>query len=295
MLFLFINIILPDALISQGDKNHYESKYFLLLIITVIFQGTVTAQADASCKATKEIVYQSSKAGEVYLVWGTNYWHTPANELLPKNSFFKNKYAYSRLGRSGNRFSISITVPCDTRLDYYFWVPRDNKGKEVDGWDTNNDNNFNTATGSNEIMEVHDDNLRFFEKPFSIIQKGKLFLFISLIVIVFAIALFKKTRSFKLFNFLPGFLIAALIFIVLSRFEIAGVWHQPIAIAGGVLFPDLLWVGGIFFCTVLLIYIVRSKQAVTKSLVTGYTAILFITLIISILKYRSCKTTRYTF
>jgi arylsulfatase A-like enzyme len=239
--------------------------------------------------ATKKIVYQSFKAGEVYLVWGTNYWHTPAKGLLPKNSFLKNKYAYTPLGRSGNKFSISITVPCDTRLDFYFWVPKDNKGKEVDGWDTNNDNNFKTETNSNEIIALHDDNLKFFEKPFSIIQKGKLFLFVSFLVFVFAIALFQRRRSLKLFNFLPAFLIAALVFIALSRFEIAGIWHQPVTIATGVLFPDLLWLSGIFLSAIILTYIVRRGNAVTLFLVTGYAAILFITLIISILNIEVVK------
>jgi glucan phosphoethanolaminetransferase (alkaline phosphatase superfamily) len=277
------------ALVTMEINSGMKYWYLLLLTIAVMFHGNLTAQPGTPCLATKKIIYHSSKAGEVFLVWGTNYWQTPASQLLPKNSFLKNKYACTPLDRSGSNYSTSITLPCDSRLDYYFWIPKNAKGKEVDGWDTNNDNNYYTPTNGNEVVELTDSNLKFYLKPFSLIQKGKLFFILSLIVFVFAIAWYQRTRSFKLYNFLPGLWIAALVLMALSRYEIVSTGQQSFWIDIGALFPDLLWLGGIFLCSALLQSIVRNKNAATITLLIAYASILFLTILISLLNIEVVK------
>jgi phosphoglycerol transferase MdoB-like AlkP superfamily enzyme len=290
MVFLFRNIIFyPPSIKKRETTTIMRSRYALLMIITVISHYHVIAQPIHQCLATKKIVYHSNRAGEVYLVWGINYWKTPTSSLLPKNSVIKNKYAYTPLIKSRNTYSVSIELPCDTRLDYYFYISKDNNGKQVDGWDTNNDNNYNSPGASNAIIELQDANLKFYEQPFSIIKKGKLILAISFIVFLIAMAWFRRTRYLKAYNFLPGFLIAALILVALSRYEIAGLWQQPITNTIGALFPDLLWLVVIFLCTAILLYLFRNRNSAAITLLSCYAAIILLTIIISILNIEVVK------
>jgi arylsulfatase A-like enzyme len=260
-----------------------KSRKFFLFLLAITFHIGSQAQTGHSCLSTKKIIYHSSKAAEVYLVWGINYWQTPPSGLLPKNSIIKNKFAYSPLVRSKDNYTISITIPCDTRLDYYFYISKDNEGKEVDGWDTNNNNNYYTVSGSNESIELSDSKLKFFHKPFSIIEKGKLFLFVSFLSFLITIAWYYKTRQINTFQFLPGLFFSALVFIILSRFEISGFSHLTLPISIGTLFQDLLWLALVLLCTALLEYIFKNKKRFPISIMISYGFIVFTTLCISLL------------
>ena len=262
---------------------HMKFRQLFLFLLAFSFQVGLLAQTRPSCLASKKIIYHSSKAAEVYLVWGINYWQTPSSLLLPKNSIIKNKFAYTPLVRSGNNYTVSITIPCDTRLDYYFWISKDNKGNTVDGWDTNNNNNYYTVNGNNENIDISDTNLKFYNKPFSIIEKGKLFLFFSFFAFLIAAAWYRKTRNVKAYNFLPGLFLTALVFIVLSRFEISGYSKLSFPISIGTLFPDLVWLALVLIFTALLQYIFRNRKSFSISIVIGYGIILLISIGISLL------------
>ncbi len=264
-----------------------KPRHLLYLIIVVCTQLSTNAQTDTACYISKKITYHSAQAGEVYLIWGINYWHTPPSDWLPHNSFIKNNYAYTPLTRSGDNFSTTISVTCNTRLDYYFWVPRNNKGGEVEGWDTNKDNNYFTINNHNENIDLTDAHLQFYKVPFSMISKGKLFLIATFLFLLIAIAWYRKRRLFHIFNLLPGFLIAACVFVAVARFEIAGL--KDISFNLGVLFPDLAWLAILFCITLVLYFVFKNKPGPQKAIGITYGVLLFITVLISLLNIEVVK------
>src|SRR5206468_3180663 len=69
--------------------------YLLLFYITAFFINTSAQNDENKGMVSQKFVYKTAQAGEVYIVWATDYWRTPAKQFWPKNTYLQDKFAYT--------------------------------------------------------------------------------------------------------------------------------------------------------------------------------------------------------
>ena len=108
-----------------------SARAYLLLFFTAAFLINASAQNGADKRLiSQKFVYKTAQADEVYIVWATDYWRTPAKKFWPKNTHLQDKFAYTKLVQQGNSFYASITLPYNSRIDYFFGYQKTIKGKK---------------------------------------------------------------------------------------------------------------------------------------------------------------------
>jgi arylsulfatase A-like enzyme len=267
-----------------------SARFYLLLFFTAAFLINASAQNDANKKfISQKFVYKTAKADEVYIVWTTDYWRTPAKKFWPKNTHLKDKFAYTKLIRQGNSFYTSIILPYNSRVDYFFWVPKNNKGEKIIGWDTNSKSDYTSNFTENKTIEINDSKLYIEYPKFTILSAGTPFLIISLLLFLIVFFLFKKNRKLNASLLVAGFLIGAVIYVFFARAEIADLYHKSLPLISGALFQDLFWlfvIGILFFA---LLYISRQKIIVRNVLLVLFFLVATITVLASLLNIEVVK------
>ena len=86
---------------------------------------------------TQEIRYQTTEAGEVFLVWGINGWRTVPEAVRPPGTVMKNGGMHTPMIRDGDAFAAKVHVPLGSIIEYGFWISKTNDGKEINVWDAN--------------------------------------------------------------------------------------------------------------------------------------------------------------
>ena len=77
-----------------------SARFYLLLFFTATFLINASAQNSGDKKfISQKFVYKTAQADEVYMVWATDYWKTPAKKFWPKNTHLQDKFAYTKLIR----------------------------------------------------------------------------------------------------------------------------------------------------------------------------------------------------
>jgi len=265
-------------------------RLYLLLFFTAAFLINASAQNDANKKfISQKFVYKTAKADEVYMVWATDYWRTPAKKFWPKNTHLKDKFAYTKLTRQGNSFYTSILLPYNSRVDYFFWVPKNNKGEKIIGWDTNSKSDYTSNFTENKTIEINDSKLYIEYPKFTILSAGTPFLIISLLLFLIVFFLFKKNRKLNALLLVAGFLSGAVIYVFFARAEIADLYHKSLPLISGAVFQDLLWlfvIGVLFFP---LLYIFKEKIIVRNVLLILFFLVVTITVLASLLNIEVVK------
>jgi len=167
-----------------------SARFYLLLFYTAVFFISASAQNGEKGMISQKFVYKTAKAGEVYIVWATDYWRTPAKKFWPKNTYLQDKFAYTKLIEQGDSFYTSITLPYNSRLDYFFWIPKSKTGKKVNGWDTNLKSDYTSNFTENKIIELNDSKLYIEYPKFTILSAGAQFLIISLVLFLIVFFLY---------------------------------------------------------------------------------------------------------
>ena len=266
-----------------------SARFYLLLFYTIVFFISASAQNGEKGMISQKFVYKTANAGEIYIVWATDYWRTPAKKFWPKNTYLQDKFAYTKLIEQGDSFYTSITLPYNSRLDYFFWIPKSNKGEKIIGWDTNFKSDYTSNFTENKIIEVNDSKLYIEYPKFTILSAGAQFLIISLVLSLIVFFLFRKNRNLNAFLIVTGFLCGAFIYIFLARAEIADLFHKSLSIILGSVFQDLFWlfvIGILFFP---LLYIFRQKIIVRNVLLVIFFLITTVTVLSSLLNIEVIK------
>ncbi|SFQ35155.1 LTA synthase family protein [Parafilimonas terrae] len=267
-----------------------SARFYLLLIFTATFLINASAQNNGDKRLiSQKFVYKTAQCNEVYMVWAVDYWRTPAKKFWPKNTHLQDKFAYTKLIKQENSFSASITLPYNSRIDYFFWAPKDNKGKKITGWDTNLKSDYTSNFTENKTIELNDSKLYIEYPKFTILSSGTLFLIISLLLFLAVFFLFKKNRKLNALLLVAGFLSSAFIYIFFARAEIAGLYHKSLPVIAGSVFQDVFWllvIGILFFP---LLYIFRQKIIVKNVLLIAFFLTAIITVLSSLLNIEVVK------
>lgn len=108
--------------------------YFIILFFCIGAYFLCTSVTNGK-KIAKEIIY-TSNASEVYMVWGVNHLQMPPREFWPVNSYTKDKLVYTKMEKVGKNFSVKISLPYNTVLNYWMVQRKDEYGKDTDIWDS---------------------------------------------------------------------------------------------------------------------------------------------------------------
>lgn len=267
-----------------------SARFYLLLLFTAAFLINTSAQNNGNKKfISQKFVYKTAQADEVYMVWATDYWRTPSKKFWPKDTHQQDKFASTKLVRQGNSFHTSIILPYNSRIDYFFWVPKNNKGEKIIGWDTNLKSNYTSNFTEDKTIELNDSKLYIEYPKFSILSAGTLFFILSLLLFLIVFFLFKKNRKLNTLLLVAGFLSGAFIYVFFARAEIADLYHKSLRVILGSVFQDLFWllVIGILFFT--LLYIFRKKIIVRNVLLVLFFLVITITVLSSLLNIEVVK------
>ena len=92
-----------------------------------------------------EIIYSSSTASEVYMVWGLiRPTKLPAENLWPVDSYTKDGMVYTKLMRANGKFSTRLKLPVASNLYYWMVQRKDKAGNETDIWDSGGNQRYFT-------------------------------------------------------------------------------------------------------------------------------------------------------
>ncbi len=265
------------------------ARFYLLLFYIAGFFISASAQNGEKAIVSQKFVYKTAKAGEVYIVWATDYWRTPDKKFWPKNTYLQDKFAYTKLIEQGDSFYTSITLPYNSRLDYFFWIPKSKTGKKVNGWDTNLKSDYTSNFTENKIIELNDSKLYIEYPKFTILSAGAQFLIISLVLFLSVIFLFRKNRNLNTFLIVTGFLCGAFVYSFLARAEIADLFHKSLSVILGSVFQDLFWLLVIAILFFPLLYIFKQKIIARNVLLVIFFLIATITVLSSLLNIEVIK------
>ena len=260
--------------------------FFLLFLC--ICSLPVQAQAEDDTLISRNIVYKTNKASEVYIYWATDYWKVPDTMYWPPNTVINEKYPCTKMFKQGDSFYVAISLPAATRVDYYFQLPKDPNGKSIDGWDTKLDNIYQTYFTDNKTLVHNDANLRIIKPAFSILHKGKYFLGASFLLFILAGVYFRNKLVFHKTRFLWAGIVAALFFMVLARLEISGT-SGSIPMMVGALFPDLGYVLLVSIFFFFLLHLFRNRLVFHTTVSVLFFGLLFFTVLISLLNIEVVK------
>ena len=264
--------------------------YKSLPVIFSLFFLPTSAQHNAEKQAiTQKFTYTSEKVSELYLVWGTNFWKCPKREFLPAGTYVKDSLAYTKMSHTGNAFYTSLTLPYSTELNYFFWSPKDNMGKEVNAWDNNGQGSYLNKFDTNKSVSINDSKISIYRPAFSILRVGKFFLFFSLFLLLLIFLLKKEDRTPGKISFVAGSLVTAFIYIFLARAEIAQLSHKTIPVILGSAFSDMLWLFAITILFFPLIHFFRNKKTSSNVSFTIFSLVILLTVLASILNIEVVK------
>jgi arylsulfatase A-like enzyme len=260
----------------------------LAFLLGTLFSIQLFAQNTAPPEIVEQkIVYKTSKASEVFLVWTMDNWKVPTKEYQLPGTYIKNGMAYSNMGSNNGQFEITLRLPKGIYMDFMIWASKDAEGKEVEGWDNNWGSSYNLyIDGKNESRLITDEKLSIVakqeikEKPTNLLEKGGLVLSIGAVILLIGLSLKLITgRSHTLKNnylyYLSAFVLSTYLLMIACRLQING-WdkkHLIFALTSkDLLF--LLFIGAFFGLS---LFISRGQKILHLVIVSLFTIIILAT------------------
>ena len=229
------------------------------LLITFFAHAQKTS---ADTLITQTFTYQTAKAGEMYLLWAVDNWKGPADKkYLPENTFIKKKMAWSKMTNDSNRFTLTLSLPKNTIVNYMFWVPIDKNKDSTDGWDTFGEIFYSSLFSENRNIHIDDHALYIPGEHISLhsLTIAKYILFFLVFFSIVLIIIFRKRLSFSTIGFFAGLVLGTAIVMILMRMYMNQLFGHPFR-AFGAAFQDLVWLSLASFFFLFLLYITRKKS-----------------------------------
>ena len=256
----------------------------IVLLCFFVFALQLHAQQKKDSLVTQTIVYKTKQAGEMYLLWAMNNWKIPEEKYWPAGTFIKEGVAYTKMNAIKDSFFVDLKLPKGIYIDFMFWVSKNNKGEDADGWDTYWGQNYNYFISPKpKIKIVNDEKLAFVVKEkkrtFSILEEGKNILYISLIVliIVLIVQFFRmkttKPLAFSSNTFIAGFLATSFLLMMLVRLQMNDYIFTKQYLVFGVSFYDLMLLCG-FSLIIFILLLVTKKYRMLQNVIKVISVIL---------------------
>lgn len=256
----------------------------LLFVLLISFAGEGKASKERLVK--QKIVYTTSQAGAVYLVWGVDNWVVPKRTYLPADTELRHGFAYTKMQRTKNTFFTTISLPAATRLNFSFWVLQNRHGKEVDGWDNYGGMNYNSLFTGNKTIPINDFALTFSQQRFNILAYGWLLLLLALgLLVPIYLALrvyFRPSLVFRV-SFMVGLAGAVAFICGLVRLQLNDyLLTSKIFTVLGALFHDLLWLGVISTVGFALLFLTQRIVLLYRMISVIFIFLLLLTVFIAL-------------
>lgn len=113
-----------------------NSKPYIIIVVFCLGGYFLSKSISENKILEKEIVYRSENASEVEMAWGIVQKEIPNENLWPPGSYAKDKMVYTKLTKSGNKFSTRIKLPVGSDLYYWMIQRKDKAGNETEIWDS---------------------------------------------------------------------------------------------------------------------------------------------------------------
>jgi arylsulfatase A-like enzyme len=210
---------------------------------------------------TQNFTYKTDKAGEMYFLWAVDNWKGPADsKYLPEGTFLKKKMAWTKMISDSGRFTLKLSLPKNTMVNYMFWVPLDKNKDSTDGWDTYGEIFYSSLFSEKRNILIDDHALYLpSDDAWNAFALAKYILLSLVILSIVLIILFRKKLSFSKTGFFAGLLLGSAILMILERMYMNQLFVHPSHVFGAAL-QDLLWlalVGAFFF---ILLYSTRKYR-----------------------------------
>ena len=261
---------------------------FLLLLSKIGYGDTTTLKP----LITQTIIYKTDKAAKTYLVWKLDNWSTiPEKKSWPQNTFVKDSMVWSKMEGDKDSFSINITLPINTQLDFMFWVPIDRTGDSTDGWDSYGSQTYSSKFNQQKRMSLYDGALWMPEKTkkFTVLEFGWKFLGICALIASILFIVFRERLSFSKYAFITGCLLIAIIIIIMARIEMNDIHlKKPGSIIGAIL-PDMIWFLSVGVIAMILINLLKKIKWLTTTIFITTLLIIFFSVFFSLINIEIVK------
>jgi peptidoglycan/LPS O-acetylase OafA/YrhL len=217
---------------------------YLLIVILCIAAYFLSRSLIEKKVVEKEVIYTSTSASEVYMIWGMLNGKLPGARLWPRDSYFKDGMIWSKLYHTQNKFITALKLPSGSNFYYWMVQKKDINGNPTDVWDSGgvDKHYFTDSVSYNGLLRPgyfiflagFIPLLLFYftnknkHQPEVVLQKFKLKGYISQLDSIRAIAVLLVIihhwlPETSLLNFTPNGRIGVNIFFVLSGFLITGI------------------------------------------------------------------------
>lgn len=270
----------------------YPCRFIILFSLIAFLLLGVMAEAQQAVPSfvTKTISYKTSKAREVYLIWTVNYWQTPDKQFWPAGTSLKDNGACSKMQRKGDSFYISITLPYGIRSDFYFWIPVDDNGNRIDGWDTKLGNSYVTSFSDWQSIHLDDSKLQISKNPpLNLLERGRWVMIVSFLLLLLAVLLTRQKPRVRLYPLAGALFTSAILFTLLARREIAKTSLKGLIQILGVLSSDLLWLTSMASFFFLLFYWTRQQRRLSIFVFICFVSIASLSVVLSLLNIEVVK------
>jgi hypothetical protein len=104
--------------------------------------------------ATQEFRYQMPSAGEVFLVWGVDGWHTIPEAERPAGTVLEDGIMHTPMFEEGKAFVADVQVPAGTVIDYGFLITRRRDGTKAHIWEADGAEDYHTIAAGDGVVEI---------------------------------------------------------------------------------------------------------------------------------------------
>ena len=265
-------------------------KAILLFLLTLSLASHAQQKNDTLVSQT--ITYHTSKAREIYIVWSLNNWkNNPDKKFWTENTFVKDDYMYTKMYERNDSFSITISLPVKSYLNFMFWVPIDNEGDSTDGWDTYGKITYSSVFDKDRKLNIDDSALWMPDKKtkFTVLNSGRKFFLYSFIISGILLLLFRRKLSFNCPNLFFGLLIASILSVCIIRLEMNDLlYHSQYKIFGAISY-DVFYYLTIAVLFYSLIYLLKKYARLKNIIFILFTFVLIVSVLFSFLNIELVK------
>lgn len=225
----------------------------IVLLIAFIPSAGYADTTRLQPQVKQQVVYTSSRASAMYLLWTMNNWNIPAKNFLPAGTIIKDGMAWTKMSKRNDSFFAELQLLSNIYIDFMFRAERDSAGITMEGWDDHWGENYNLLVKGDPPAIYDDSHLAFVEpqqkiKEFHLLKEGTRIFCISLFIMLSAWGLFVIKRwpvKFNMNNFLSGMAISAFMIMMLARMDMNGIFFQQQYLVPGCSFYDLVFLSSL--------------------------------------------------
>lgn len=164
---------------SFGDSTEFEGKILTHDTGISVFDSTVSQ----SPFFVQEFKYYAPQSVTVYFLWKTDNFSLEESVLWNENTTYKDKYLCNPMIAADDTFRVTLKIPQNSTLEYYFWITKNKQGHYQDFWDTQS-GGFITVNEDTPIFKTANYTKVEEETKPGITEKGWFILLLSVFVYV---------------------------------------------------------------------------------------------------------------